>query len=114
MNVYHLYNKVPDVCNFLKSQSSSEYELFGIAESRLDFQTIDHSISIPDYDIMKRDPQLPGQTGIAVSACASVCPGHYTQTQTWKMTKSAESDGIYRGRSLIILQNLMVYTEGDH
>ena len=72
LNVYHLYSKVPDVCNFLQSQSSSEYHLFGITESRLDFRITDHSISIPDYHITRRDPQLTGQTGIAVSVHHSV------------------------------------------
>ena len=94
LNVYHLYNKVPDVCNlyslslmchltsediknhfimcnFLQSQSSCEYQLFGITESRLDFRITDHSISIPNYYI-RRDPQLPGQTGIAVYVHQSV------------------------------------------
>ena len=79
LNVYHLHSKVPDVCNFLKSQSSTEYLLFwvgggggGVTESRLDFKITDHSISIPDYYITRRDPQLPGQTGIAVYVRRSV------------------------------------------
>ena len=72
-NVYHLYyNKVPDVCNFPQSQSSSEYLLFGITESRLDFRITDYIISIPNYYIIRRDPQLPGQTGIAVYVHQSV------------------------------------------
>ena len=66
LNVYHLYNKVSDVCKFLQSQSSSGYHLFGITESRLDFRITDHSISIPDYHIIRRDPQLPELTGFAV------------------------------------------------
>ena len=72
LNVYHLYNKVPDVCNFLQSQSSSEYHLFGVTESRLDFRITDHSIIIEDYHIIRRDPQLPGQTGMAVAVHQSV------------------------------------------
>ena len=72
LNVYHLYNKVPDVCNFLQSQSSSEYHLFGITESRLDLRITDHSISIPGYYSIRRDLQLPGQTGSAVYAHQSV------------------------------------------
>ena len=72
LTVYHLYNKVPDVCNFLQSRSSSECHLLGITESRLDFRITDHSISIPDYYIIRRDPQLPGQTEIAVHVHQSV------------------------------------------
>ena len=54
------------------------FELFGgggggvVTESRLDFKITDHSISIPDYYITRRDPQLPGQTGIAVYVRRSV------------------------------------------
>ena len=60
------------MCVIFRSQSSSEYQLFGITESLLDFRITDHSISIPDYHILRRDPQLPGQTGIAVSVHQSV------------------------------------------
>ena len=72
LNVYHPYNKVPDVCNFLQSRSSSECHLLGITETRLDFRITDHSISIPDYYIIRREPQLPGQTGMAVAVHQSV------------------------------------------
>ena len=58
------------MCNFLHSQSSPKYQLFGITESRLDFRITDHSISIPD--IIRRDPKLPGQTRIAVYVHQSV------------------------------------------
>ena len=94
LNVYPLYNKGADVCNlysvslirhltsediknhfitcnFLQSQSSSEYQLFGITESPLDFRITDHSISIPSYYV-RRDPQLLGQTGIVVYVYQSV------------------------------------------
>lgn len=72
MNVHHLYNKVPNVCALLLSQSSPDYHLFEITESRLKFRITDHSISIPDFYIIKRDPQLSGQTGIAVCAHQSI------------------------------------------
>ena len=72
-NVYHLYyNKVSYVCNFSQSQSSSECQLFGITESLLDFRITDHSIIIEDYHIIRRDLQLPGQTGMAVSVHQTV------------------------------------------
>ena len=53
-------------------QSSLEYQLFGIAESRLDFRITYNSISIPDYYIIRRHPQLPRQTGIYVYVHHSV------------------------------------------
>ena len=84
LNAYHLYNKVPYVCNFLQSQSSSEYHLFGITDSRLDFRITDHSISIPDSHIIRRDWQLPWQTGIAVSVHQSVqAITHRRKWQNW-------------------------------
>ena len=60
------------MCVIFCSQSSSEYHLFGITESRIVFRIIDHSISIPDYHIIRRDPQLPGQIGIDVYVHQSV------------------------------------------
>ena len=60
------------MCVIFCSQSSSEYQLFGITESRLDFRITDHSISVPNYYIVRRDPQLMGQTGIAVYMHQSV------------------------------------------
>ena len=87
LNVYHLYNKVPDVCNFLQSQSSSEYHLFGITESRLDFRITDLGVSIPDYHTIRRDLQLPGQTGIAVAV-------HQTVQAITHRRKDLENDKI--------------------
>ena len=70
LNVYHLYNKVPDV--FKKILQSVGISSFGITESRLDFRITDLGVSIPDYHITRRDPQLPGQTGIAMYVRQSV------------------------------------------
>ena len=64
-NVYHLYNKVPGLCVFL-SQSTSNYNIFGITESRLDFRISDQGINIPNYCISRKDSIVIGQTGIAV------------------------------------------------
>ena len=73
------------------SQSSSEYHLFGITESRLDFRITDHSISIPDYHIIRRDPQLPGQTGIAVAVHQTV----QTFTHRCKGLENDKTDRIW-------------------
>ena len=61
-NVYHLYNKVPDLCVFL-SQSKPNYNIFGITESRLNSRISDQDINIP---ISRKDSLVIGQTGIAV------------------------------------------------
>ena len=78
LNVYHLYNKVQN-------------HLFGITESRLDFRIADHSISIPDYHIIRRDQQVPGQTGIAVYACMHV---HQSVQAITHRRKDLENDQI--------------------
>ena len=62
---YHLYNKVPDLCVFL-SQSTPNYNMFGITESRLDSRISDQDINIPDYCISRKDSFVIGQAGIAV------------------------------------------------
>ena len=53
-NVYHLYNKVPDLCVFL-SQSTPNYNIFGITESRLDSRISDQDINVPNYCILRKD-----------------------------------------------------------
>ncbi len=64
-NVYHLYNKVPDLCEFL-SHSTLNYNIFGITESRLDSRISDQDINIPNYCISRKASIATGQTGIAV------------------------------------------------
>ena len=53
-NVYHLYNKVPDLCVFL-SQSTPNYNMFCITESRLDSRISDQDINFPNYCISRKD-----------------------------------------------------------
>ena len=64
-NVYHLYNKVLDLCVFL-SQSTPNYNIFGITESRLDSRISDQDINIPNYCILRKYSIVIGQAGIAV------------------------------------------------
>ena len=64
-NVYHLYNKVPDLCVFL-SQPTPNYNNFGITESRLNSRISDQDINIPNYCISRNGSLAVGQTGIAV------------------------------------------------
>jgi len=63
--VYHLYNKVPDLCVFL-SQSTPNYNIFGITESRLDSRISDQDIKIPNYCVSRKDSIVIEQTGTAV------------------------------------------------
>ena len=63
--MYHSYNKVPDLCVFL-SQSTPNYNIFGITESRLDCRISDQDINIPNYYSSRKASLVIGQTGIAV------------------------------------------------
>ena len=45
-NVYHLYYKVPGLYVFF-SQSTPDYNIFGITKSRLDSRISDQDINIP-------------------------------------------------------------------
>ena len=70
-NVYHLYNKVPDLCVFF-SQSTPNCNIFGITESRLDSRISDQDINILNYCISKKDSLVIGQTAIAVYIHSSI------------------------------------------
>ena len=70
-NVYHLNKKVPDQCVFL-SQSTSNYNIFGITESRLDSRISDQDINFPNYCISRKDSLVIGQTGVAVYIHSSI------------------------------------------
>ena len=83
-NVYHLYNKVPDLCVFL-SQSTPNYNIFGITESRLDSRISDLDINIPNYCISRKDSLVIGQTGIAYTTLLLTL---HTGVKTLKVTLS--------------------------
>ncbi len=46
--------------------------MFGFTESRLDYRISDDSVHIPEYTVIRRDAQAPGQTGIAVYVHSSI------------------------------------------
>ena len=64
INIYHLQNKVADLCAFLSKNDC--FHLYGITETRLAPHISDETIAIPNYSIIRRDPTIPGETGIAV------------------------------------------------
>ena len=43
LNVYHLFNKVPDISSFLNNEHSCIH-LLGLSETRLDYRMSDESI----------------------------------------------------------------------
>ena len=71
LNVYHLFNKAPDV-SLLLNQSSQLTHLFGISETRLDSRIDNNSIRIPDYCVMRRDSSQTLRTGIALYVHQSI------------------------------------------
>ena len=65
LNVYHLYNKVPDVCVLL-NKSNKPVHLFGMSEARLDSRHDDCLLNISNYSLLRRDKSHIGHTGLVV------------------------------------------------
>ena len=65
LNVYHLFNKIPDVSTFLCNQCPFIH-LFGLSETRVNCYVSDESIAIPHYTIYRRDIVKQGETGLAL------------------------------------------------
>lgn len=64
LNVYHLCNKTPDL--YVLLSQPNPFHLFGFTETRLNSSISDDVISIPEFSIIRRDPQSHTHTGIAV------------------------------------------------
>ena len=65
LDVYHLFNKVPDVSTFLCNQCPFIH-LFGLSETRFNCYVSDESIAIPHYAIYRRDIVKQGETDLAL------------------------------------------------
>lgn len=64
LNVYHLFNKLPDVCLLLNEPPN--IHLLGLSETRLDSRITNEMLSIPNYQIIRRDATHRGETGLAL------------------------------------------------
>ena len=64
VNVYHLFNKVQDVCMLLTK--SPYIHLLGLSETRLNSCVGDESLSISNDTIFPRDAAHRGQTGMGL------------------------------------------------
>lgn len=53
LNIFHLHNKVTDLCAFFQTQS--QYHIFGVTESRLTRNVSDNLVNIPNYQILRKD-----------------------------------------------------------
>ena len=65
LNVYHLFNKVPDISSFLNNEHPCIH-LLGLSETRLDYRMSNESIAIPQYLPFRRDAIKQGETGLAI------------------------------------------------
>ena len=70
VNVYHLFNKVQDVC-MLPTKSPCSHFL-GLSETRLNSCVGDESLSISNYTIFRRDAAHRGQTGMGLYVHRSI------------------------------------------
>jgi hypothetical protein len=64
LNVFHLYNKLPDVCLLLNE--SPNIHILGLSETRLDSRITNEMLLIPNYQIIRRDASQNGETGLAL------------------------------------------------
>ena len=88
LNVYHLFNKVPDVSTFLCNQYPFIH-LFGLSETRFNCRVSDESIAIPHYNIYRRDIVKQGETGLALYVHNSI--QHITTRRTDLESQCIES-----------------------
>ena len=70
INIYHLYNKVHDVCLLLTQPP--HIHLLGLSETGLDPSLGDESLAIPTYTIIRRDAAHRGQTGMGLYVHQSI------------------------------------------
>ena len=85
VNVYHLYNKVQDVCMLLTK--SPYIHLLGLSETRLNSSVGDESLSIPNYTLLRRDGAHRGQTGMGLYV-------HHSIIHTIKRRADLESERV--------------------
>ena len=85
VNVYHLYNKVQDVCMLLTK--SPYIHLLGLSETRLNSSVGDESLSVPNYTLLRRDGAHRGQTGMGLFV-------HHSIVHTTKRRADLESERV--------------------
>ena len=73
LNVFHLDGKLHDIYHFLHT-SSPQFHLYGLTETRLHSDIPDSRLHIADYEIVRRDAQKSGETGIAAYIHSSISP----------------------------------------
>ena len=64
LNIFHLFNKLPDI-NVLLSKQKNTIQILGLTETRLDDRIDDNNISINNYTLFRRDKNHERHTGVA-------------------------------------------------
>ena len=65
LNINHAINKLTDIASIL-SNSGNNFHIFGLSESRLSHVISDSDLIIPGYNIIRRDPRQPKETGLLI------------------------------------------------
>ena len=74
LNINHALNKITEISSILHN-SSKHFHVFCFAESRLSAPISDSDISVPGYNIIRRDPKVQKETGLLL---------YYNQSVTMK------------------------------
>ena len=72
LNVYHLPNKIADICLLLNK--TPKIHILGLSEAWLSSKHSDDILSIPNYQILRRDTKQRGHTGLVAYIHDSVYP----------------------------------------
>ena len=71
LNINSARNKTDDIASVLHNNGKG-FHLFCFAESRLSDTILDSDISIPGYDIIRLDPNVPKSTGLLIHCSKSL------------------------------------------
>ena len=71
LNVYHLFNKVPDISSFLINEHPCIH-LLCLSETRVDYRMSNESIAIPRYFTFRRDAIKQSKTALALYIHSSI------------------------------------------
>ena len=63
-NVYHVNNKIHDVCMLLTKPQT--IHVLGLTETRLQSHITDEALTIPSYSLLRKDAASIGQTGMGI------------------------------------------------
>ena len=102
LNINHVLNKITDVSHILDN-SGKHFHVFGFAESRLSKHISDSEVSVPGYNIIRKDPLRPMETGLLVYIHQSIDfkqvdpPNHFGIESLWVQVKFKRSKPVLFG-----------------